>query len=224
MMHRFFLSTIALAAAVLSASAQKAKVSSIEVLDRVATECVSFDYSYCVATGEDASQLKETSTGSVTAQREAYVVTGLGLEVRADDATRWTIDPAAREVLIEAVGQGVTGDLMLTPTLAVCRYADYFSPVFAGRQFVADGYVDRYDLTPLHPVADLSEVYLLVMTDDGESEQGSVRLAFGFKGSDATWVEIRTTPLRFSARRELSFYVPKEGAFDAREWVVTDLR
>lgn len=213
----------ALALTALSAFAQKG-AGSIEVLDRIREESVSFDYTYSVATGNDPSKLRQTSSGTVTAQREAYCVTGLGLEVRSDEQTRWTIDPAAQEVLIESVGKGVADDLLLTPTLAVCRYSDYFTASFSGRQFVADGYVDRFDLTPIRPTADLREVYLLVMTDDGDLRDGTVRLAFGFRGSDSTWIEIRTTPLQFAPRRELAFYQPAAGSFAGPEWVVTDLR
>ena len=217
------LSLIALAVTAFSAFAQS-EASSIDVLDRIRTESVSFDYTYSVAKGDKPSDLRETSSGTVLAQREAYVVTGLGLEVRSDASTRWTIDPVAKEVLIEAVGKGVADDLLLTPTLAVCRYEDYFTSSFAGRQFVSDGYVDRFDLTPIRPTADLREVYLLVMTDDGDPKGDSVRLAFGFKGSDATWIEIRTTPLQFAPRKDINDFRPVTGSFDGPEWVVTDLR
>ena len=218
------LSLTVLALTTLSAFAQKVGASSIEVLDRIGSESVSFDYTYSVATFDQPSKLRQTSSGTVTAQREAYCVTGLGLEVRSDDKDRWTIDPAAQEVLIESVGKGVADDLLLTPTLAVCRYSDYFTSSFAGRQFVSDGYVDRFDLTPIHPTADLQEVYLLVMTDDGDLQDGTVRLAFGFRGSDSSWIEIRTSQLQFAPRKDLSFYRPAPGAFDGPEWVVTDLR
>ena len=219
---RLSLVALALTASVFSAFAQSG-ASSIDVLDRIRNESVSFDYTYWVATGDKPSELRQSSSGTVVAQQDAYAVTGLGLEVRSDSRTRWSIDPAAKEVLIESVGSEVADDLLLTPTLAVCRYSDYFTTSFAGRQLVSDGYVDRFDLKPIRPTAELAEVYLLVKTDDG-SAGDAVSLAFGFRGSDATWIEIRTGQLRFAPRKELSFYRPAAVAFSAPEWVVTDLR
>lgn len=211
-----------LAAAATGAWAQTP--TSIPALDRVAEgACVSFDYTYWVASGQGAA-LAQTSEGSLVAQREAYFVTGLGLEVRSDEKTRWSIDPAAKEVLIESVEDAAAEDMFLTPTLAVCRYQSFFSPKFVGRTFVADGYVDRYDLTlKARSSQEYSEVYLMVMTDD-ESDPEKVRLSFGFKGSDATWVEIRTGVLKFSDAKALDFYRPAANAFAGKEWIVTDLR
>lgn len=219
---RISLIALAFTASVFSAFAQSG-ASSIDVLDRIRDESVAFDYTYWVATGDKPEQLRQTSSGKVFAQQDAYCVTGLGLEVRSDRRTRWTIDPVACEVLIESVGSEVADDLLLTPTLAVCRYSDYFTSTFAGRQMVSDGYVDRFDLKPIRPTAELSEVYLLVKTDDGDAGN-VVSLAFGFRGSDATWIEIRTGQLHFAARKELSFYRPASDAFSSPEWVVTDLR
>jgi len=203
--------------------AARAQEVTIASLDRIAAgECVSFDYTYWV--GSSDAELRQTSEGAVTAQREAYCVTGLGLEVRCDGKTRWSIDPAAREVLIETVAGASAEDLFLTPTLAVCHYQDFFSPSFSGRKFVSDGYVDRFDLTLKGSGAEeYSEVFLLVMVDDG-SEPEKVRLCFGFKGSDATWVEIRTGELHFRPEKAIGDYRPASDAFAGKQWVVTDLR
>ena len=222
MKRNILLSLTLMAAAATGAFAQTP--TTIQALDRIAEgACVSFDYTYWVASGQNAS-LSQTSEGTVTAQRDAYVVTGLGLEVRSDEKTRWSIDPAAKEVLIESVADVVAEDLFLTPTLAVCRYQSFFSPKFVGRTFVSDGFVDRFDLTLKAGAAqEYSEVYLLVMTDD-ESDPEKVRLSFGFKGSDATWVEIRTGELSFTDAKPLDFYRPAANAFSGKEWIVTDLR
>lgn len=211
-------------AALLAAAAASAQTTPRpDVLDRIKTECVRFDYTYSVATGRGAA-LKQTSGGCVTAQSDAYLVTGLGLEVRSDTKTRWTVDRSAREVLIESVGETVTGELLLTPTLAICRYESFFTTKFVERKIISGGIVDRYDLTLKEHSDDMSDVYLLVMTEVSDEGEESVRLAFGFKGSDATWVEIRTEALQFDKRKPLSFFAPDANEFAGAEWVVTDLR
>lgn len=194
-----------------------------EVLDRIRSESVRFDYTYSVATGKKAD-LKQTSGGCVTAQKDAYLVTGLGIEVRSDTRTRWTIDRSAREVLIETVGETLTDELLLTPTLAICRYEDFFTPKFVERKIISGGIVDRFDLQLKKPSDDMSEVYLLIMQEVGEDDAETVRLAFGFKGSNASWIEIRTGALHFAEPKPPSYYAPAEGEFDGAEWVVTDLR
>ena len=204
----------------LAASAQSVRP---EVLDRIQKESVSFDYTYSVATGKKAD-LKQTSGGCVTAQKDAYLVTGLGLEVRSDTKTRWTIDRSAKEVLIESVGETITDELMLTPTLAICRYEDFFTPKFVERKIVSGGIVDRFDLQLKKPSDDMSDIYLLVMQEVSDEDVETFRLAFGFKGSNASWIEIRTGALRFDAPKPLSFYAPAAGEFSGAEWVVTDLR
>lgn len=205
-----------------------------EVLNRLRNESASFDYTYFVATGKDAEP-QETSGGCVTVQSDAYVATGFGLEVRADADTRWTIDRSAKEVLIEKAGAARTGEILLTPTLAVCRLDEFFDIRFVEHKLVSrsGGTVDRYELTPKTPTADMSEVYLFVSSDlvtnpillqNYPDQDVTYWMTFGFRSSDATWVEIRTGEINFAPRKDLSFYRPAAGEFDGKEWVVTDLR
>lgn len=219
-MKQMFLSVFALLCS-FAASAQLSVRP--EVLDRIQKESVSFDYTYSVATGKK-SDLQQTSGGCVTAQKDAYLVTGLGLEVRSDTKSRWTIDRSAKEVMIESVGETITDELLLTPTLAICRYEDFFTPKFVERKIITGGVVDRFDLELKSPTDDMSEVYLMIIQEVNDEDVETVRLAFGFKGSHSTWIEIRTGVLHFSAPKPLSFYAPASGEFGGADWIVTDLR
>ena len=89
----------------------------IALLDRASGKRVSFDYSYSlIQNGVDG---EEVTSGHVSVQGNAFRLDGLGLEIRSDGTTRWTMDPAAKELLIETVDGE---DLLTNPALLVLDY------------------------------------------------------------------------------------------------------
>ena len=56
----------------------------------------------------------------------AYLLSGLGLEVRSDGTTRWSLDRAAEELLIETVEKE---DLFTNPALFINSYKGYMDKI-----------------------------------------------------------------------------------------------
>jgi len=92
---------------------------SIPILDRVPGHRVQFHYTYSLS--KDGAPMKQVTEGEVTVEDNAFLLTGLGLEVRSDGQTRWSIDREAEEVLIEKVDKD---DLVTNPALFIQSYKD----------------------------------------------------------------------------------------------------
>ncbi|MCQ2130177.1 MAG: hypothetical protein MJY94_02160 [Bacteroidales bacterium] len=100
-----------------------------------------FDYSYAY----DAKGMKINGTGHITAQNDAFRMTGNGLLLVCDGKTRWTVDEAAMECYIETVDAS-DPDLMANPALLVlgmdryCRNTGSSRRTFKGRSLMAYDY------------------------------------------------------------------------------------
>ncbi len=93
---------------------------SIALLDKVPGHRVTFDYSYLLS--KEGKQMEKVTGGLVTVEENCFSMTGLGLEVRSDGKTRWTLDREAKEVLVETVE---SEDLFTNPALFISSYKDY---------------------------------------------------------------------------------------------------
>ena len=96
----------------------------IPILDRVPGHRVKFHYTYSLSQGGKA--MKQVTDGDVTVEDNAYLLSGLGLEVRSDGTTRWSIDREAEEVLIETVEKE---DLFTNPALFIRSYKAYMDNI-----------------------------------------------------------------------------------------------
>ena len=97
---------------------------SIPILDRVSGHRVQFHYTYSLSKG--GAPMKQVTEGEVTVEDNAYLLSGLGLEVRSDGVTRWSIDREAEEVLIEQVDQD---DLLTNPALFIQSYKSHMDQI-----------------------------------------------------------------------------------------------
>ena len=98
--------------------------SQIPLLDRVEGQRVRFHYSYSLS--RNASPMETVTDGDVTVEGNAYVMEGLGLRVVSDGQTRWTLDPEARELVIEKVEHE---DLFTNPALFIRSYKQYMDRI-----------------------------------------------------------------------------------------------
>ena len=114
-MRKFLTSLMALSLT-LAAFAQ----GSIPILDRVPGHRVQFHYTYSLSQG--GKPMTQVTDGDVTVEDNAFLLSGLGLEVRSDGTTRWSIDRDAEEVLIEKVEKE---DLFTNPALFISSYKGY---------------------------------------------------------------------------------------------------
>ena len=93
---------------------------SIPLLDKVPGHRVTFDYTYLLS--KDGKPMEKVTGGFVTVEGNCFSMSGLGLEVRSDGETRWTLDREAKEVLVETVE---SEDLFTNPALFIASYPQY---------------------------------------------------------------------------------------------------
>lgn len=93
---------------------------SIALLDKVPGHRVTFDYSYSLS--REGKPMEKVTAGLVTVEENCFVLSGLGLEVRSDGNTRWTLDAESKEVLVERVE---SEDLFTNPALFISSYKKY---------------------------------------------------------------------------------------------------
>ena len=96
----------------------------IPILDRVPDHRVLFHYTYRLSQG--GKPMTQVTDGDVIVEDNAYLLSGLGLEVRSDGTTRWSMDRAAEEVLIETVEKE---DLFTNPALFISSYKNYMDKI-----------------------------------------------------------------------------------------------
>ena len=96
----------------------------IPLLDRVPGHRVQFHYTYSLSQG--GKPMTQVTDGDVTVEDNAYQLSGLGLEVRSDGTTRWSMDRAAEEVLIEQVAKE---DIFTNPALFIGSYKSYMDKI-----------------------------------------------------------------------------------------------
>ncbi|MBR6864943.1 MAG: hypothetical protein IKM75_08790 [Bacteroidales bacterium] len=97
---------------------------SIPILDRVPEHRVQFHYTYSLSQG--GKPMTRVTDGDVIVEDNAYRLSGLGLEVRSDGTTRWSMDRAAEELLIEKVEKE---DLFTNPALFISSYKGYMDRI-----------------------------------------------------------------------------------------------
>lgn len=92
----------------------------IPLLDKVAGHRVRFHYTYSLS--QKGADFSPVTDGQVTVEGNAYILEGLGMKVVSDGTTRWTLDPEAKEAVVEAVQKE---DLFTNPALFIGSYRDY---------------------------------------------------------------------------------------------------
>ena len=115
-----FVATLLLTTLALTALAQ----GGIPLLDKVEGKRVQFHYTYSLS--KDGKPMQKVTDGDVTVEDNAFLLSGLGLEVRSDGTTRWSIDREAEEVLIEKV---VKEDIFTNPALFISSYKSYMDHI-----------------------------------------------------------------------------------------------
>ena len=124
-MKKLIVSLMLCLLALVSARAQ----ANIPLLDKVAGQRVSFHYTYSLS--QKGQSFREITDGNVTVEDNAYSLEGLGIKVISDGETRWSLDDAAREVLVETVEEG---DLFTNPALFIASYRNYMERIKVNAQ------------------------------------------------------------------------------------------
>lgn len=181
---------------------------------------VSLQYSYVV----DDGKTKLDGGGKLLLQGESYLMEGDGLKVWCDGKSRWTVDEAAKEVVVENV---VRDDAFMVPVTVIARLHELFVWQSSGERTLfrrslpeSDGVevaATRYVLTPKDGIkSDVSEAMLYF-----DSASSLVGGEIKIKGGVSTSFNIYS--MDFRPYGDMSPYALSESSFDS-SYVVTDLR
>lgn len=96
----------------------------IALLDKVAGHRVHFHYTYSLSRG--GAPMRQVTDGEVVLEDNAYRLSGLGLDVCSNGATRWSVDSEAGEVLIETVDRE---DVLTNPAVFIGSYRNYLDRI-----------------------------------------------------------------------------------------------
>ena len=124
-MKKLFVSLLLCLMALVGARAQ----ANIALLDKVAGQRVTFHYTYSLS--QNGQSFRDVTDGNVTVEDNSYSLEGLGLKVLSDGETRWSLDPAAKEVLVETVTED---DLFTNPALFIASYRHYMDRIQVNAQ------------------------------------------------------------------------------------------
>ena len=96
----------------------------IKMLDKVRDNRASFHYTYSLSRG--GGDFTPVTDGDVTVEDNCYVMDGRGIKVTSNGETRLSIDPEAREAVIETVEKE---DMFTNPALFIASYRNYLDRI-----------------------------------------------------------------------------------------------
>ena len=188
------------------------------LLDRLyedfSSNLVTLDISYVL----EISSTDMLGEGTVEFQDNAYHLSGNGIEVYCDGKDVWLIDPAAKEVYIEPVSEGMDAYIQ-NPALLFTGLKENFEVVNVkeGGHIREPGVKDIvYDLMP--KVSCGIEECSIQLKKDGTLYYGTFVLSDG----QADIIRVKVNSIKKSDRKDISSFRPTR-SFDS-SWMVTDLR
>lgn len=195
--------------------------------NKVSGSQVSIGYLYFAG---DGGKVKLSGNGHVVISGPLYFMEGDGLKVWCDGKERWTVDEAAKEVVVENASED---DFLSSPVLMVSRLPELFSwekvgekTLFNKKISIEGNGVDiaatRYSLLPKDGVeSDFSTISLYF-----DSASALLGAEAGFKDGTAasfTVLSMSFIPAGSSGFADLSSLAFAEASFDS-SYIITDLR
>ena len=188
------------------------------LLDRLyedfSSDLVTLDISYVL----EMASADMVGEGTVEFQGNAYRLSGNGIEVCCDGTDVWLMDPAAKEVYIEPVSDGVDAFIQ-NPALLFTGLNENFKVVNVkeGGHIREPGVKDIvYDLIP--KVSCGIEECSIQLKKDGTLYYGTFVMSEG----QADIIRVKVDSIKKSDRKDISYFRPTR-SFDS-SWMVTDLR
>lgn len=188
------------------------------LLDRLyedfSSDLVTLDISYVL----EMASADMVGEGTVEFQGNAYRLSGNGIEVCCDGKDVWLMDPAAKEVYIEPVSDGVDAFIQ-NPALLFTGLNENFKVVNVkeGGHIREPGVKDIvYDLIP--KVSCGIEECSIQLKKDGTLYYGTFLMSEG----QADIIRVKVDSIKKSDRKDISYFRPTR-SFDS-SWMVTDLR
>lgn len=188
------------------------------LLDRLyedfSSKLVTLDISYVL----EMASADVVGEGIVEFQDNAYRLSGNGIEVCCDGIDVWLMDPAAKEVYIEPVSDGVDAFIQ-NPALLFTGLKENFEVVNVkeGGHIREPGVKDIvYDLMPKMSCG--IEECSIQLKKNGTLYYGTFVMSEGQAGI----IRVKVDSIKKSDRKDISYFRPTR-SFDS-SWMVTDLR
>jgi len=96
----------------------------IKLLDKVKDNRASFHYTYSLS--RDGGEFKPVTDGEVVVEDNCYIMEGLGIKVTSNGEIRLSVDPEAREAVVEKVEKE---DMFTNPALFIGSYKNYLDKI-----------------------------------------------------------------------------------------------
>ncbi len=177
--------------------------------DKVSASMVSFSYDYATK-----GKVSLKGSGSAIVQNDGFVLKVDGLEVWCDGKDRWTMDPVAKEAVVESV-EDSGKDYMTDPAFLLTGVEDNFKLVSSPEEvFVKGKYRMMFHLKP-KVSSELKDIRLFF------DDKILVSAIVSVKDGTETYFEIRD--LKFDKRSSGAEFRFDEKSLDS-SWVITDLR
>lgn len=176
----------------------------------VASHCANVGYTYKATSGTMI-----TGSGTLKLQGDSFFMNGDGLEIWCDGKTRWTLDRAAGEMVIETVDDHGAGLAAADPAIILSSLDTHFSV----KSSVRESGLEKVSLNPVSGTLGIAEMTIWFRRESGlpvlsravaTMDDGTL-LEFVFKSM--TW----TVKVPES---EFSFDMGKA----QKSWIITDLR
>lgn len=199
-----FISIVAAALMAVSAAPQQTQHSALDKLYAALSEsCVRIE---CICS-ISVSGTRIQGEASIKVRKDAYFMSGNGLQIYCDGSRVWTMDPEQKEVYIENLGQDGSASLS-NPAALFMSLASSFTVD------ASDLSKDRcaYDLRP-DPETGISSAEL-VLTPEG------VILSAVFVLEDGAVAEVDVVSMEVTAAEPVDSFRPQT-VFD-KDWIVTE--
>ena len=96
----------------------------IKMLDKVKDSRAAFHYTYSLS--RDGGDFKPVTDGEVVVEDNCYIMEGLGIKVTSNGEIRLSVDPDAREAVLEKVEKE---DMFTNPALFIGSYKNYLDKI-----------------------------------------------------------------------------------------------
>ena len=151
--------------------------------------------------------------GTLLSQEMMWALNGNGVQMYCDSQDIWTIDPQAKEVVIEPAPEDERAQWMSNPAVIFSR----LSALFKVNESLTspDGKAVIYVLKPMED-SDIDFCNIELLKSDASIRNASVAL------SDGTLIKIEVSSMKLTPKTSIEAFRPHM-SFDS-SWIVTDLR
>lgn len=171
--------------------------------------CLDISYTYSTR----ISGMDYKGEGTLLSQEMMWALNGNGVQMYCDSQDIWTIDPQAKEVVIEPAPEDERAQWMSNPAVIFSR----LSALFKVNESLTspDGKAVIYVLKPMED-SDIDFCNIELLKSDASIRNASVAL------SDGTLIKIEVSSMKLTPKTSIEAFRPHM-SFDS-SWIVTDLR